>query len=177
MITEAMIETIGEHLFSDGDANLFALLDGASVEGLLDKLYGLSPNFCCLFTGELEPDMAEVAPYLVQLEPGSEFTDWVIEQGWGNHWGIFAAASGDLRAMRRHFRTFLIVYDVSGRPLRFRYYDPRVLRTYLPTCNAAELATIFGPVTSYLLEDADPRTALRFEMASGALGQKKLMIG
>lgn len=121
--------------------------------------------------------MAEVAPYLVQLESGSEFSNWIIEQGWGNHWGIFATSDADFRAMRRHFRTFLIVYDETGRPLRFRYYDPRVLRTYLPTCNAEELATVFDPVTSYLLEDADPDTMLRFQMASGSVKQKKIPIG
>jgi hypothetical protein len=174
MVTEGIVESVGAHLFADEDLNVFAVLDGASVPGLLDKLYGLSPSFCCLFRGELSPDMAEVAPYLVQLEQGSEFTDWVIEQGWGNHWGVFAASESDFRAMRRHFRTFLIVYDESGKPLRFRYYDPRVLRLYLPTCNAEELAVVFGPVTSYVLEDADPATALRFEAASGSARQTKI---
>lgn len=177
MITEEIVSAVGEQLFSAEEANLFAVLDGASVPGLLDKLYGLSPNFCCLYRGELAPDMAEVAPYLVQLEPGTEFTAWVIAQGWGNHWGIFAASPGDLRAMRRHFRTFLIVYDESGRPLRFRYYDPRVLRTYLPTCNAGELATVFGPVTTYLLEDGDPETLLRFQVAAGAIKRKPIPLG
>jgi len=177
MIVEEIVESVGEHLFSDEDANVFAVLDGASVPGLLDKLYGLAPNFCCLFKGDLTPDMAEVAPYLVQLEPGSEFTSWVIGQGWGNHWGIFAATDLNLRATARHFRKFLIVYDVSGRPLRFRYYDPRVLRAYLPTCNAEELATVFGPVASFLLEGAGLETALRFQMAAGSLGQKEIPVG
>src|SRR5215216_4043175 len=108
MIIEEIVKSVGEHLFSDADANVFAVLDGASVPGLLDKLYGLSPNFCCLFRGELPPDMAEVAPYLVQLEPDSEFMSWVINHGWGNHWGIFATTDADLRAAARHFRTFLI---------------------------------------------------------------------
>jgi hypothetical protein len=177
MVIEENVEAVGEHLFADEEVNLFAVLDGASVPALLDKLYGLSPNFCCLYRGELAADMAEVAPYLVQLEPGAEFTNWVITQGWGNHWGIFAASAGDLRAMRRHFRAFLIVYDATGRPLRFRYYDPRVLRTYLPTCNAEDLATVFGPVTSYLLEAADPGILLRFQMAAGAVKQKQISIG
>jgi hypothetical protein len=177
MITREIIESIGEQLFSGEDANLFAVLDGASVPGLLDKLYGLSPGFCCLLAGEVAPDMAEVAPYLVQLEQGSEFTSWVIDEGWGNHWGIFAATGADFRAMRRHFRAFLTVYDQGGRPLRFRYYDPRVLRAYLPTCNAAELATVFGPVTTYLLEDADPGTLLQFREAGGALGRKQVALG
>jgi hypothetical protein len=176
MIMEEMIESVGERLFSDEGVNVFAVLDGASVPGLLEKLYTLSPNFCCLYRGELAPDMAEVAPYLVRLEPGLEFTSWVIGQGWGNHWGIFATGEADLQMMRRHFRSFLIVYDESGRPLRFRYYDPRVLRAYLPTCNAEELATIFGPVTGYLLEDAEPNIALRFRMAAGSVREKKISL-
>jgi hypothetical protein len=177
MVAEEIAEAVGEHLFTAENENVFAVLDGASVAGLLDKLYSLSPNFCCLYRGELTPDIAEVAPYLVQLEPGSEFTNWVIEQGWGNHWGIFAASDGDLRAMRQHFRRFLIVHDETGRPLRFRYYDPRVLRTYLPTCNPEELATVFGPISSYLVEGPDGNTAMRFQMAAGAIKQSQIQIG
>lgn len=177
MAKEGIIESVSQYLFSEQDANVFAVLDGASVPGLLDKLYGLSPNFCCLFRGELQPDMAEVAPYLVQLEQGAEFTNWIIGQGWGNHWGIFVATEADFRRMRTHFRSFLIVYDETGRPLRFRYYDPRVLRTYLPTCKTEELAIVFGPVTSYVVEDADPDVLSRFQMASGSVKHKKISIG
>lgn len=176
MAKEEIIESIGRHLFAEQDANVYAVLDGASVTGLLDKLYGLSPNFCCLFRGELQPDMAEVAPYLVQLEPESEFTSWVIGQGWGNHWGMFATSEADFRQMRTHFRTFLIVHDETGRPLRFRYYDPRVLRTFLPTCTTEELTAIFGPVTGYVVEDLNPDLLSRFEIQSGALKQKRIAI-
>jgi hypothetical protein len=140
------------------------------VPDLLGKLHGPdSPEFECLYSGELKPDLAEVAPYLVRLEPGSEFTLWVLEQGWGNHWGIFALSAADLRELRRHFRRFLTVYDPSGKPLLFRYYDPRVLRTYLPTCNPEELSTLFGPVSCYLLEGEKPEEMLRFQLASGSL--------
>ena len=176
MVIEEIIETVGEQLFSDEEANVFAILDGASAPGLLDKLYGLSPDFCCLYRGEQTPDMAEVAPYLVQLEAGAEFTNWVIAQGWGRHWGIFATSAADLRRLRNHLRSFLIVYDEAGRPFRFRYYDPRVLRRYLPTCTPEELGTVFGPVTSYLLEAAEPETAWRFQFASGALKQDLMMV-
>jgi len=55
----------------------------------------------------------------------------------------------------------------------FRYYDPRVLRIYLPTCNAGELSTIFGPITGYIVEDADPWTLLRFSLDSGSLSKEQ----
>jgi hypothetical protein len=167
---DKIVEAVSSFLFKEDGTNAFVILDGASVPDLLGKLHGPdSPEFECLYSGELKPDLAEVAPYLVRLEPGSEFTLWVLEQGWGNHWGIFALSAADLRELRRHFRRFLTVYDPSGKPLLFRYYDPRVLRTYLPTCNPEELSTLFGPVSCYLLEGEKPEEMLRFQLASGSL--------
>ena len=176
MMNEEIADSLREGLFAEEAANVYAVLDGASVEGLLPRLYELQPEFECLYRGELEPDIAEVAPYLVRLDPGSPFAEWVIEEGWGRHWGVFAAADAELRHMRRHLRTFLTVYDPDGKPFLFRYYDPRVLRLYLPTCNAEELQTVFGPVACYLLEGEDPRTMLRFEFADGSLRRNELRL-
>lgn len=80
-----------------------------------------------------------------------------------------------MRQMRHHFQKLLVVYDAGGNPLRFRYYDPRVLRVYLPTCNAEELAMVFGSVASFLLEDESPDRLLRFTLESGSLRQESLM--
>ena len=171
---ESLAQAISNYLFSEKEGRAFAVLDGASIPGLLENLYHYQPEHVCLYRGELEPDMAEVAPYLVALEPNTQFTGWVLEQGWGKHWGVFVISPADLRALRQHFRTFLIVHNSGGQPLYFRYYDPRVLRVYLPTCNVQELATVFGPVVSYLVEDADPNTLLCFRTVSGALRQEKI---
>jgi hypothetical protein len=165
-----------ERLFADEAANAYAVLDGASVEELLPKLYDLEPEFECLYRGELEPDMAEVAPYLVRLEPETEFADWVLEEGWGRHWGVFAVTDAGLRDAHKHFRGFLTVYDPDGKPLLFRYYDPRVLRVYLPTCNAGELRTLFGPVSCFLLEGEDPNTLLRFRLDGEALRRESITL-
>jgi hypothetical protein len=152
-----------------GEANLFAVLDGASAPELRRKVWEEEPECECLYRGELELDMAEVAPYLVRLERNSPFSEWVLEQGWGNHWGVFAWSTSDLAVLRRHFRRFLMVHDPEGKPLYFRFYDPRVLRNYLPLCGPGELAEMFGPVTAYLLEGETPGTLLRFELRDGAV--------
>src|SRR5712692_5681713 len=171
---DGAVAVIEQQLFASDAGRVFAILDGASVGDLLTPLYEHHPEFECLYRGELQPDIAEVAPYLVQLEQGTEFTKWVLEQGWGNHWGIFAVADAELPVMRRHFRRFLTVHDPDGKPLYFRYYDPRVLRAYLPTCNAEELKTMFGLIECFLLEDENPATALRFQLQDGSLKQQKL---
>jgi hypothetical protein len=166
-------DLIREAIFREETAT-FAILDGASVPGLLEKLDQYQPEAECLFGGEVKPDLAEVAPYLVHLEPETDFATWVIEDGWGKHWGIFALAEAGLRDMRQHFRRFLTVHDESGKPMMFRYYDPRVLRMYLPTCNAAELEEIFGSVQCYVAEGEEPDRALQFEFREGALSQQEI---
>src|SRR5262245_35350273 len=176
MTNQMTIQTVNDELFKDEELGVYAVLDGASIPDLLDQLYEQQPEHACLYRGELEPDMAEVAPYLVRLEPDSDFTDWLIEKGWGQHWGIFALSGESLRAMRNHFRTFLIVYTPENKPVYFRYYDPRVMRIYLPTCDATELAKVFGPVEEFLLESEDAKTALRFCSNSGVLRQETLTL-
>jgi hypothetical protein len=168
---DSLAQSIAAEIFVEA-ANTFAVLDGASVPGLLDKLDQWKPEFVCLYRGELKDDLAAVAPYLVRLEPESEMTEWILSKGWGNHWGIFAIAEADLQAMRQHFRKLLTVYDEKGKPLLFRYYDPRVLRVYLPTCNGNELETVLGPVASYLVESESSDTLLRFRLAGGRLNRE-----
>jgi hypothetical protein len=170
-------EAVERLLFAAEGERVYAVIDGASVANLLDRLVSDTPPNVCLYRGDLEPDMAEVAPYLVQLEPDSPFTEWLLRDGWGNHWGIFAQTGVALEDLRRHFRRFLIVHDPDSEPMYFRYYDPRVLRVFLPTCNAEELTAMFGPVSCYLMEDEDPAQCLQFSMKDGALAVQKHGLG
>jgi hypothetical protein len=140
-------------LAADDGADVCVMLDGASVSGLLDRLESdRSLEVECLFRGTLEPDMAEVAPYLVRLDPKSEFTEWVVGTGWGQHWGTFLASRGSFRSLRNHLRALTLVYRRDGTPLYFRFYDPRVLRIFLPTCSPEQLKQMFGPVDAFLAE-------------------------
>ena len=164
MAVKDRVDGLQRQLYADERQFAYAVLDGASIPSLLDLLEEYEPEHTCLFSGNLDPEVEMTAPYLVRLQPGSEFDRHLMEHGWGHHWGIFATVPKEqpFVAVRKHFRTFLRVRGPEGDPLLFRYYDPRVLRVYLPTCNEDETAVIFGPVTSYLLEGDDPSTVLRF---------------
>jgi hypothetical protein len=147
-------EKLFEGFLTDEDEEVCAMLDGASVPGLLNRLHSEpSLEVECLFRGTLEPDMAQVAPYLVSLDPESEFTEWVVGSGWGQHWGSFVASRQGFRALRDHLRGLTLIHRGDGTPLYFRYYDPRVLRTFLPTCSPAQLKQMFGPVDAFLAEN------------------------
>ena len=171
MADKVVVEKLYQQLFGEPGTRVYAVLDGASVPDLAlpHVLWQHKPEHVCLYRGELEPDLAATAPYLTALPRDAEFTRWVLEQGWGNHWGIFAITpqSVNLATLRKHFRTFLMVLSPENKPLYFRYYDPRVLRVYLPTCNAEEVRTVFGPVKSYVAEGEDARRALAYREEGG----------
>ncbi|PZN70089.1 MAG: DUF4123 domain-containing protein [Candidatus Methylumidiphilus alinenensis] len=162
--TEAQQKDLARLLFADPGSNAYAVLDGASNPALLGRLHADQPEFVCLYRGELAPDVAKCAPYLVRLEQGKPFALWVIANCLGKHWGIFALSRADLRGLRQHFRKFNMVYDPEGnRPLLFRYYDPRVLRIFLPSCNKKQQAEFYGPVDAFFAEAEDGKGHLRFD--------------
>jgi hypothetical protein len=164
--TETQSPELADILFANGQTNVFAILDGASSPNLVKKLYEHEPEYCCLYRGVLAPDMATVAPYLVRLEPGDKFSEWILTEGWGVHWGIFLHSSAPLRPLRDHFREFHTVELPDQRTVLFRYYDPRVLRTFLPVCNPTELTTFFGPVQTYIVEGPTPEAGTQFTFAA-----------
>ncbi len=55
-----------------------------------------------------------------------------------------------------------MVKDPDGNRLFFRFYDPRIFKTFLPTCNGDQLAEVFGPVICYMQEENEPDTLLKF---------------
>lgn len=164
----ATAQRLAEAIFDAREPGLFvyAVLDGAADRAVVENVYALAPEFECLYSGELEPDLAECAPYLAPLERGHPFTDWFLAECWGNARAVVLAAPAPIRDVRRHLRSLLIVLDPDGRQLYFRFYDPRVLRVYLPTCTPDELTRVFGPARWILCEDETPDTALRFTAGS-----------
>jgi len=153
---------------------LFALLDAARHDSIFPAVMGADCLMACLYR-DVPDELARVAPYLVEIQPKSAFADWLFQR-WGDQWGILLATRARLDELYRHFRRFLIVKDPEGRRLYFRYYDPRVLRTYLPTCNAEELSSLFGPVERFIVEDRNRATLLRFSLDGGALRTEPLPV-
>jgi hypothetical protein len=71
--------------------------------------------------------------------------------------------------IRHHFRKFLMVQIENGQEVYFRFYDPRVLREFLPTPIDQELQVFFGPVEQFLIEAGEPETLLNLKCNRGSL--------
>jgi hypothetical protein len=142
--------------------DVWMIVDGARDRRIFGMLMNSYLNYSCLYSGAIPPELEIVAPHLVQLEYEERYSRRLIERAWGNSWGSFLRCDTSLELMRRHLRGLLSVRDMRGKLLLFRYYDPRVLRVYLPTCRPDELRTVFGPVERFWVENESPETMLEF---------------
>ncbi|AGY59790.1 DUF4123 domain-containing protein [Gloeobacter kilaueensis] len=144
---------------------LYALLDAARHPDILTGIESYTSSHlaerACLYRGEAESTLARCAPYLVRVRLESALLQW-LTQAWGASWGVYLISTAPLEQLRTHFRKFLLVEDTQGKQLYFRFYDPRVLRLFLPACNAEELQRFYGPVASFLMEDGRSEKILHF---------------
>lgn len=131
---------------------LWAIVDGATSRKLRTRLSEEQPVHACLLGNDLKPDLAEVAPYLIEMKPPNGIAGWVFGEGWGHHWGIFLAAKGPLAPLVAHFKTLLVVKLPTGKTAHFRFFDPRILQIFLPTCDQAQVDALFGPVSQFFFE-------------------------
>lgn len=170
-MTPELRQRIVDTLWPPGQArraSVWAVLDCARDPAIYRMLLESRLEFLCLYSGRLPRELEAVAPHIVELHPDHPFTARLLGVGWGRSWGVFAAID-DATALRPHLRRFLRVRDEAGRQLLFRFYDPRVLRGYLPTCRASELLEFFGPIGRFAGEDSLGRQLLDWQHDAGQL--------
>ncbi|MCP3137831.1 DUF4123 domain-containing protein [Pyxidicoccus xibeiensis] len=142
---------------------LFAVLDAARERRVLKLLQGAGEQYESLYEGPESKELAEVAPYLVRLPGDSELLAQLVHRGWGKSWGLFLTSRLPFKETRRHLRKFLMVQDATTkRQLYFRFYDPRVLRMFLPTCSVEQRTEFLGALETVLVE-GEKGEVLRFK--------------
>lgn len=97
--------------------------------------------------------LAAAASYLVSLSPDHQFLQNILCQGWGKNWCTFLFSNRNYEDIYEHCLGNLLALTEDGETLLFRYFDPRILRVYLPSCTSEELTMFFGPVYAYCCED------------------------
>jgi hypothetical protein len=100
----------------------------------------------------------------------------LVHEGWGKSWGLYLTSDRQFDDVRKHFRHFLIVSTEDRRELYFRFYDPRVLRTFLPTCTPDETDVFFGSVSRFLLEGEDSESLLVFTNSGSSAVVERLLV-
>ena len=132
---------------------LYAVLDSARDRRILELLRESVEEHHSLYDGIEGETMAHVAPYLVRLESDSRLLAALTREGWGKRWGIYLTSPQPFKSVRRHLRRYLMVERQDNRErVYFRFYDPAVLRVFLPATTVRQRAELFGAVDQFLFE-------------------------
>src|SRR5262249_49775731 len=135
---------------------VYAVLDGARDSRLRGWIFDTRFPRWCLYRGTLTPQLEDAAPWLVALQRGDASTQRFLARFWGSAYGILLSSDLPSRLVRRHLRRFLLAQTEQGQVLLFRYYDPRVLRVYVPTLTPEESRRFFGGISTLVAEGAEP---------------------
>ncbi len=158
-----------QRLADEADAPLYALVDAARSPRILPLVEEHPLARRCLYDPPLPRRLARAAPYLAALGPHATLPLNLIAHGFGDGWCLFLTSDAPPDHLRAHLRQFLRVRDHRGRRFLFRYYDPRVLRAFLPACTADELRAFFGPIGHFLVESRAGDQILDFSRGDGGV--------
>jgi hypothetical protein len=149
----ATSESLEQELKLAAGERLYAIIDAAQDFSLVHALR--SSHQCdaqSLFQGDASDDAAHVAPYLMTVPVAGPLLPLWTERI-GNNVGILLVSPVQPKEMLDHLRAAFVITDETGQEYFFRFYDPRVLRSYVPTCTPEERATFFGPVERIVVEN------------------------
>lgn len=122
--------------------------------------------------------MAEYAPYLVDLGGNPGLLEKLVVEGWGDSRGIYLTSKVGLKELRDHFRHFTMVMLPGDRPAYFRFYDPRVLRGFLPTCAREQVLEFFGGVVDqFFVESRNGDSIVSFGLNRAGLVEVTTSLG
>lgn len=149
-------------------APLFAVLDGARTTRIRELLRESVDEHRSLYEGVMGDALGDVAPYLVRLSKDGALLSRLVAEGWGQSWGVYLTSARPLAEVRRHLRRLLMV-EAEGEKERlyFRFYDPRVLRRFLPKSNVRQRAEMFGAVIQGFLMEGEQGELVRSDAAPG----------
>jgi hypothetical protein len=123
--------------FGEAPLATYAVLDAAKLPYMLTGLLDTSGlRYQSLFQGAAQEELAEHAPYLVELKEDHDFTRRLFIGPdcpgglWDRDLGIFLRTRAGFDALRGHLRKFTRLQDETGKWFYFRFWEARYWRAF-----------------------------------------------
>lgn len=113
-----------------GAGVVYALLDSAgspAVEAMMQRT--ARERALSLYAGTQHEGYTSVAPYLTHLD--ADMFRWIHATLWKEPWGIFVFSRLPFAEVCLHLQRFLYAQLPDGTVNFFRFYDPRILQTFV----------------------------------------------
>lgn len=122
---------------------MFALVDAAAGEDAQRMIYEYPENKLCIVQGWKQDMYSGFSPWLLSLKIERPSFEKMINQFWGKSWGIFLSSSLSESKLIDHFYQNWFVTLPDGSRQYFRYYDPRVFRSFFQVALVEQLNFLF----------------------------------
>ncbi len=146
----------------------YAVVDTAQ-DPTLYALVKQCAEHVCIVSGALDPVLAAALPWVVALNPLEPLAIQWRSRGEGRNWGIMAQSTMPLNHVKLLFKKYLNAQLPDGEMVLFRFYDPRVFRTYMRAATPQEYADWFRGIDRYSVESAQKGQYHDFTLREGLL--------
>ncbi len=150
---------------------LFCMIDSARNPYTIPHLVmALTRAADCLFSGNAKQELGDQTAWVADVTDDRATLEALLDEGYGKGMLSFAFSALDLRAFITHLKKFTKIRDAKGTEHFFRFYDPKVMRQYVPVFNETQHKAFFAGLTSAMFEDTrDPAKLIRFWSERGSL--------
>lgn len=162
----------------DADKYVYAVLEaGASVKSVTSELVAAledydPPQWRSLLRIQDDPGLAQLAPYLIEMEPDhsdmdakiaglTHFTEWLLSHPDLPRWGFFAVSSRSFEDILDYLARFAVVELENGETAFFRFANPAFFSTLLSSLRDEEIAEMGEYLERVCLFDSKRREYLR----------------
>lgn len=130
----------------DAGSKLFVLVDPSRNPGLLTIAQGMTDEGACLFIGDARQEFEDDAPWLFRCDESGELVRYLVCEGLGRRWSVFAESNLEFAEIFTHFRKFVKVVDGEGDHIFWRFYDPMIIAGQLPFLTAEQREHFLGGI-------------------------------
>lgn len=157
---------------------IYAVVDACQAwewVGRVREQFGRDTKMLFQGAGTVYDEVDEVAPYLCSLDPENALLlEW--SGMFGRNAGILIASDAPMAVLYKHLRNVFVAKDSTEQDYFFRFYDPRVLRGFLPACRLEEVRQFFGPIRWIVVEDIQANRMISYTHNQGKLLEKRFPV-
>lgn len=141
------------------DVYSYAIVNGAGSDKVLMNLIAYEPEHRILFGSDDAEDLEDAAPWLVQLVRGEEYTQWLLEECFGQRLLLFMQSAQDIDSLSEHFKHYTKIMfpnrnDSDNHQVGFfSFYDPSIFPTWAESLTKEEAMEFFSPISNVWYEE------------------------
>lgn len=137
----------------------YAIVNAAGSDKLLMNLVAYEPEHRILFDGDDAEKLEDAAPWLVKLIRGENYTEWLLEECFGERLVLFMQSSENIDSLAEHLKHYTkIEFPDKTNPDNFQigffsFYDPSIFPIWAESLKQDEAYHFFQPISNVWYEE------------------------